>query len=130
MAKAESAGDEPLALSNNELKFIKALFDNMTQKPDANWDAVATTLSLKDAKCAKERWRQLSVRHGWREGAGSGNASPSPRKKADSTAGKVGKTTTPRTPREKKAAPEPEPEAEVKEEDKKEQSEECYESPF
>lgn len=69
----------------------------MTQKPDADWDAVATTLSLKDAKCAKERWRQMSVRHGWREGGGA-----SPRKGGTSGAGRDSKVTKkPRTPRKK-----------------------------
>ncbi|KAG6031754.1 hypothetical protein E4U40_006899 [Claviceps sp. LM458 group G5] len=33
----------------------------MAQKPAANWDRVATDLGIKDAKCAKERFRQISV---------------------------------------------------------------------
>ncbi|RDA83405.1 hypothetical protein CP532_4831 [Ophiocordyceps camponoti-leonardi (nom. inval.)] len=62
---AEDGSPDPLTTA--ELRFIRAVFDNMTQKPDANWDNVATDLGLKDAKCAKERFRQMSVRHGWRE---------------------------------------------------------------
>lgn len=70
-----TAGDAeaPTGLTDGELRFIKAVFDNMTQKPDADWDSVATGLGLKDAKCAKERFRQMSVRHGWQV---PGNASP------------------------------------------------------
>lgn len=67
----------------------------MTQKPDANWDIVATDLGLKDAKCAKERFRQMSVRHGWRDQT---SATSSPRK----SDGKVTKR-APRTPTKKAA---------------------------
>ncbi|CAI6096890.1 unnamed protein product [Clonostachys chloroleuca] len=89
-------GDAPQGLNSNEMKFIKAVFDNMTQKPDANWDNVAVDLGLKDAKCAKERFRQLSVRHGWRDQAGAGTGA----RKAKPAATVTKK---PRTPRKKKA---------------------------
>ncbi|GAB0142671.1 hypothetical protein EsHS_00003211 [Epichloe bromicola] len=88
-------GEAPIGLTDSELRFIKAVFDNMTQKPDANWDSVATDLGLKDAKCAKERFRQMSVRHGWRDQA---SATSSPRK----SDGKVTKR-APRTPTKKAA---------------------------
>ncbi|CAG9979476.1 unnamed protein product [Clonostachys byssicola] len=91
--------DAPQGLNSNEMKFIKAVFDNMTQKPDANWDNVAVDLGLKDAKCAKERFRQLSVRHGWRDQAGAGNGA----RKAKPAAAANGVTKKPRTPRKKKA---------------------------
>jgi len=85
-------------MTEGEMKFIKAMFDNMTQRPDANWEKVATDLGLKDAKCAKERFRQMSVKHGWRDSSANG---PSPKKartpaKPKSTHTKV---TKPRTPR-------------------------------
>ncbi|KID98632.1 hypothetical protein MAJ_05288, partial [Metarhizium majus ARSEF 297] len=108
-AKAAASGGEGEAhtgLTDGELRFIKAVFDNMTQKPDADWDKVATDLGLKDAKCAKERFRQMSVRHGWREQQpASGN--PSPRKPGKNGAtgpsgdGKITKR-GPRTPRKVK----------------------------
>ncbi|KAG5952026.1 hypothetical protein E4U53_001798 [Claviceps sorghi] len=102
--KAKSAladGEAPpmVGLTDTETRFIKAVFDNMTQKPDADWDGVAADLSLKDAKCAKERFRQMSVRHGWRDQAGNG----SPRKggtSGTSGEGRVGKR-APRTPTKK-----------------------------
>ncbi|RDA93798.1 hypothetical protein CP533_6372 [Ophiocordyceps camponoti-saundersi (nom. inval.)] len=59
--------EEEKTLTTTELRFIQAVFNNMTQKPDANWENVARELKLKDAKCAKERFRQMSVRHGWRD---------------------------------------------------------------
>lgn len=112
----------PTGLTDGELRFIKAIFDNMTQKPDADWDAVATTLGLKDAKCAKERFRQMSVRHGWRDqssGSGGGGAAASPRKTA---ADKVTKKRA--APRKraavKKAEEDEEAKGDVKAEDKKE----------
>lgn len=95
---AATEGETPIGLTDGELRFIKAVFDNMTQKPDANWVSVATDLGLKDAKCAKERFRQMSVRHGWRDQNAS--AAPSPRKaKAAATTGEskvVKKRATPR----------------------------------
>ncbi|KAG6029052.1 hypothetical protein E4U41_000503 [Claviceps citrina] len=102
-AAAAAEGDGPLSgLTETETRFIKAVFDNMTQKPDANWDSVAADLGLKDAKCAKDRFRQISVRHGWRDQPG-GNGSASPRKGGvtrPSGDGKVGKR-APRTPTKK-----------------------------
>lgn len=100
MAPKKSAEVEaPQGLNTNELRFIKAVFDNMTQKPDANWDKVAEDLKLKDAKCAKERFRQMSVRHGWRE---QGPSVPSPRKPKAATGAGVKKTRAPRTKKVKK----------------------------
>ena len=128
--KASTEGSEqPQSLTEGELRFIKAIFDNMTQKPDANWENVAQVLSLKDAKCAKERWRQMSVRHGWREGASGsvaggvgggagGNGSPS---KTAAGAGKV--TKKPRAPRKKAKKSDSEDEA-AKTEVKSEENEE------
>ncbi|CAG7556688.1 unnamed protein product [Fusarium equiseti] len=114
MPPKKSSGEDgsPTGLTDGELRFIKAIFDNMTQKPDADWDAVAQTLSLKDAKCAKERFRQMSVRHGWR---GDAAATASPRKAASTAAGdKV--TKKPRTPR-KPVAKKPAKKAEAEEDE-------------
>ncbi|KAK2605951.1 hypothetical protein QQS21_003677 [Conoideocrella luteorostrata] len=74
---AAGNGETPNGLTETELRFIKAIFNNMSCKPDADWDNVAAELGLKDSKCAKERFRQMSARHKWREQTG---ASPSPRK--------------------------------------------------
>ncbi|KIL91664.1 hypothetical protein FAVG1_05281 [Fusarium avenaceum] len=120
MPPKKSSGDDssPTGLTDGELRFIKAVFDNMTQKPDADWDAVAASLSLKDAKCAKERFRQMSVRHGWRGDSASGS---SPRKSsaAATATGVAKKPRAPRTPR-KKPAKKAEEEDDVKDETKAE----------
>ncbi|KAF4441921.1 hypothetical protein F53441_11881 [Fusarium austroafricanum] len=115
----------PIGLTDGELRFIKAIFDNMTQKPDADWDAVAQTVSLKDAKCAKERFRQMSVRHGWRGDAAASGASP---RKSAASGDKVNKT--PRTPRKtpvkktvKKKKEDEDEDNDVKDEPKKEDKE-------
>jgi hypothetical protein len=114
-----SDGDAPQGLTEGELRFIKAVFDNMTQKPDADWDAVATALTLKDAKCAKERFRQMSVRHGWR------NEGSSPRKKptaaaAGGVSGDAKVTRKPRAPRKKAVKKDEDSDSEVKPEVKTE----------
>ncbi|PTB67505.1 hypothetical protein BBK36DRAFT_1158340 [Trichoderma citrinoviride] len=101
--KSDSAdGPAVSGLRDNELRFIKAVFDNMTQKPDANWTQVASDLGLKDAKCAKERFRQMSVRHGWRTTT-PGNSPSKAKKGGDVTGpsgdGKVAKKPRMRTPR-------------------------------
>ncbi|KAL7795258.1 hypothetical protein V8C37DRAFT_414880 [Trichoderma ceciliae] len=109
-------------LRDNELRFIKAVFDNMTQKPDADWARVAGDLGLKDAKCAKERFRQMSVRHGWRSGVQTtpGN-SPSKGKKNDVTGpsgdGKVVKKTRVRTPKKAAAKKEESSDSDIKKSD-------------
>ncbi|OAA43784.1 hypothetical protein NOR_04359 [Metarhizium rileyi] len=117
-SKATTAGGEaesPTGLTDGELRFIKAVFDNMTQKPDADWDNVARDLSLKDAKCAKERFRQMSVRHGWRDQPPSANPSPrKPGKNGATGASGDGKVTkrAPRTPSKVKKEEAAEEEAE------------------
>ncbi|KAG6055254.1 hypothetical protein E4U17_003105 [Claviceps sp. LM77 group G4] len=63
-ATTTTEGDVPLtpsSLTDNETRLVKTVFDNMAQKPDANWDRVAADLGIKDAKRAKERFRQMSV---------------------------------------------------------------------
>lgn len=129
--KQATDGDTPAALNASELRFIKAVFDNMTQKPDADWDQVASDLSLKDAKCAKERFRQMSVRHGWRGdsassprkgGGGGGNGGGGGRK----TAGRVAKKAA--TPRKKKVKVEEEEDEEGQEVEEKPKSDEDFDS--
>jgi len=98
-AAAGDGADAPTGLTDNELRFIKAIFDNMTQKPDADWNEVANDLGLKDAKCAKERFRQMSNRHGWRDQGSAATASPRKARSAvtgPSGDGKVKKTRSPR----------------------------------
>jgi hypothetical protein len=103
-------------LSETELRFIKAVFDNMTQKPDADWDKVANDLGLKDAKCAKERFRQMSVRHGWRPNAGAPGSSPGKGKSVTGPSGdgKVTKKPRVRTPRKAVAKKEDSDDEDVK----------------
>lgn len=83
-------------LTATESRFVKALFENMSSKPDADWDQVAKAVELKDAKCAKERFRQICKRHDWY----GGTASP---KKADTTGASAdGKVTKKRGPAKKR----------------------------
>ncbi|KAL7937477.1 hypothetical protein V8C35DRAFT_276971 [Trichoderma chlorosporum] len=123
-AKKADSSETPSVngLRDNELRFIKAVFDNMTQKPDANWAQVATDLGLKDAKCAKERFRQMSVRHGWRANTqATPGSSPNKGKKADVTGpsgdGKVTKKSRVKTPKKVVAKKEESEDDDVKDED-------------
>ncbi|ODA81635.1 hypothetical protein RJ55_00136 [Drechmeria coniospora] len=95
--------DQPTGLTDGELRFVKAIFDNMMQKPDANWENVAGDLGLKDAKCAKERFRQMSIRHSW--GTNGSSAVPSPRRSRAAANCPVGeaKIKKSRTPRKTRA---------------------------
>lgn len=63
--KVTDTEGQPAGLTPAENKFIKTMFDNMKTRPDADWDKVAEQMTLKDAKCAKERFRQIAQRHGW-----------------------------------------------------------------
>lgn len=119
--KKGSDSEGPQGLSSNELRFIKAVFDNMTQKPDANWDKVAADLKLKDAKCAKERFRQMSVRHGWREQQASSSSGAAPRRgRAAATGAGVKKRRAP--PKKKVKKEESESEAEAEDETREQES--------
>jgi hypothetical protein len=110
--KASSSEDAPVGLTDNELRFIKAVFDNMTQKPDANWDSVANDLGLKDAKCAKERFRQMSVRHKWNETAAAASSPRKGKNGALAPNGDAKVTKKPRTPKTPKKVKKEESESE------------------
>lgn len=90
--KKSSEDGAATALTDAEARMLKAVFENMVQKPDADWNNVAATMNLKDAKCAKERFRQMSSRHGW---------SSSPKKPAAAGVGVDSKVSKPRTPTKK-----------------------------
>lgn len=66
-----------------ELAFIKAVFRHSKARLNADWDKVAEEVSVKDAKCARERFRQISVKHSF-----SGQDA-SPRKVGVDSPGKV-----------------------------------------
>ncbi|KAJ9149869.1 hypothetical protein NKR23_g3920 [Pleurostoma richardsiae] len=72
-------------LSEGEMKFFKAMMENMQSKPDVDWDNVAVCLGLKDSKCARERFRQISVKFGWNEKAGAAPTTPAGRKSGVTT---------------------------------------------
>lgn len=73
---ADSGPEGATNLTRIEIRLIEAVMENMTQKPQTNWDKVATTMALKDARCAKERFRQIASRRGW--GNQHQPASPTP----------------------------------------------------
>ncbi|KAK3371400.1 hypothetical protein B0T24DRAFT_721519 [Lasiosphaeria ovina] len=108
--------------TEGDTKFIFALLENFSTKPDFDWEKIAVILGLKDTKCTKERWRQIRLKYDIDvpETAGAA-ATPSRAKKTPATpataaaSGDVGGdavmepfTPTPkkrRAPAAKKAAP-------------------------
>lgn len=49
--------------SEGDHRFFLAMIANLVTKPDVNWDGVAETMGLKDVKCTKERWRQITKKY-------------------------------------------------------------------
>ncbi|KAM0325421.1 hypothetical protein ACHAQA_007407 [Verticillium albo-atrum] len=126
--KAATPASEGDTLSTNEVNFIKTMFDNMTTKPDADWEQMAKSLGLANGKCAKERFRQISKKHNWGVGESGTSPAKSTNKTAAAAAGplkpsKVAKSTPKKkTPVKKKIAraDTPEPEEPVLESDTEE----------
>lgn len=70
-------------LTEPEVKLVQAIFESTTGPIDADWTLVAQKMGLKDKKCARERWRQICVRRGWRAGSAvKGKMSTTGKKKA------------------------------------------------
>ena len=93
--KKTSTDAEATGLTPAENKFIKTMFDNMKSRPDSDWDKVAAQMNLKDSKCAKERFRQISARYGWNTKTSSGDGtSPSKVTKKPATGSGRKKTDT------------------------------------
>jgi hypothetical protein len=93
-----------VTLNDGDIKMINAIFTHSLDntRPNADWDKVAVTLGLANAKCSKERFRQICQKHGWFKGDGS-NPVNTPesvkRKKAN------GDGEDPQTPTTKKRRP-------------------------
>lgn len=75
MAQPES---DIKTFSGSEMRFMTAFFTNMKSKPEVDWDQVAIDATLKDARCARDRFRQILAKHNC---AVSSSATASPRKK-------------------------------------------------
>ncbi|KAH9217311.1 hypothetical protein DL95DRAFT_522229 [Leptodontidium sp. 2 PMI_412] len=114
--------------TEKEAFFFLTIMQCMTNKPEVDWDLVASRAGYSNAACAKTRFGQIKKQIGYKEDGS--HATPSPikgRGKKDATVGsgtnttptKVSKTRAPRKPKVAKAKPEPkpEPEAEAEEED-------------
>ena len=71
------ADNETKGFSAPEMRFITAFFSNMQTKPEVDWDQVAVEASLKDSRCARDRFRQIMAKHGCQA------ASPRKGKKGD-----------------------------------------------
>lgn len=87
--KTDPSTPEAKAPTETDMKFIKSMMQNMRAKPDVDWDAVAAGMTLKGARCAKERFRQISIKYGWN------TKSSSPRGQGE---GDEGAATGPNTP--------------------------------
>lgn len=70
--------EEGKTFTQSETRFMTAFFTNIKSKPDVDWDQVAIDASLKGARCARDRYRQILAKHNC---TGSLSATTSPRKK-------------------------------------------------
>ncbi|GKT57001.1 hypothetical protein ColTof3_04340 [Colletotrichum tofieldiae] len=79
-----SEGEDSVpSFTQNEALFVKALFDSMNSRPDVDYDKVAATMGLANAKSARDKFRIISKKHGWSSTDGSGGgAASSPAKGA------------------------------------------------
>jgi hypothetical protein len=82
-------------LSESESRLLKSVFENMAKQPEVDWDKVAICASLKDAKCARERFRQMRAKHGWESGDKASPTKASPAAKSGG-GGAAGNTASPR----------------------------------
>lgn len=55
-----------MSLTDAEARFLQAVIESTMGPINADWDNVAKIMKLKDGKCARERWRQISARRGWK----------------------------------------------------------------
>ncbi|KAK0706567.1 hypothetical protein B0T26DRAFT_624810, partial [Lasiosphaeria miniovina] len=84
--------------TEGETKFIFALLENFSTKPDFDWEKIASTLSLKDTKCTKERWRQIRLKYDIDvPETASAAATPSRGRKTPATPATAATATTPAT---------------------------------
>src|SRR3569833_1427579 len=52
--------------TESDMRFVKAIFGNMTGKPDTDWEKVARDYGdTKDVKQAKEKYRVTAFKYGW-----------------------------------------------------------------
>ncbi|CZT48937.1 uncharacterized protein RSE6_09707 [Rhynchosporium secalis] len=109
-----------------EAFFFLTIMQCMKNKPDVDWDLVATRAGYSNARSAKVRFGQIKKAIGATENGSPASSTPTKGSaKKDSTIGSgtnttPSKVTKPRTPRKPKAAkvkPEPEPEAEAEAEE-------------
>ena len=96
------ADKEHKGFSDSEMRFITAFFSNMQTKPEVDWAKAAVDAGLKDARCARDRFRQIMAKHGFQA---SSSSSPRKGKAASGEEGKEASTAkvTKRAPRKKSA---------------------------
>lgn len=101
LASTASGSSSP-EITAPDAKFIRALFDNMSYKPDVNWDNVVSEYGLvKNIKQAKEKYRVMAWKYSWAQKPGK--ATPSKQPKTTATPPKQPKATV--TVTGKRAAP-------------------------
>ncbi|TDZ74635.1 hypothetical protein CTRI78_v000510 [Colletotrichum trifolii] len=100
------------ALTDSELKLVRAVMSCFNGIPDVDFEKVAGLAGLANARSAKDRFRQVSKKHGWGDPDAAGSGATTPPKAsggrkalAAQKTGKVAKKRTPKKPtaRKKKA---------------------------
>jgi hypothetical protein len=71
-----------MPLTDGENRFLQAVLHSTLGPINADWAQVAQEMSLKDGKCARERWRQICGRHGWKSASATGEKKKAVRQQA------------------------------------------------
>ncbi|KAJ0123504.1 hypothetical protein J7T55_011969 [Diaporthe amygdali] len=80
---------ESVTLNEAQTSFLALLMRNIQTKPDIDFDAVAKELGI-NTKSAKERFRLLSIKMGWKDGPKTPSTPKKPTGVTKRTPGKVG----------------------------------------
>ena len=87
-----------MPLTDGENRFLQAVLRSILGPINADWNLVAQEMKLKDGKCARERWRQIRGRHGWKSASSTGEKKKVVRKQATPNKATPTKATPKNTP--------------------------------
>lgn len=66
--QGKDAPEKPAQATVGDARFVKAVFDAMSGRPDANWEQVAVDYGCKDKKQAMEKYRVMAIKFNWPRG--------------------------------------------------------------
>ncbi len=59
-------GSDTKVMNDKDMKFIKAILGNMSDRPEVDWEMAASDYGdVKNKKQAQEKYRVMSIKYGW-----------------------------------------------------------------